>query len=455
MAADDPLDCDDGLACANAECERRHLDPIEGMRSRAAPPDQARMRFPARPSLVCTASVDMGRTASTWVFNAVRLLYRRAQEACDSYWIRALSAEKLRLRSASAAHVLVKTHEYTPHLSAAQFAEVRPLFTHVIVSVRQSFAEDPGWMAAATHVIHFEDIVAGEGAGAVRVLRALAEHLGLGTRLSDGDLQAVDYELMTLPIPGDQTTKFWSFHSRRGGRAPPPPPALPVESAAAPFDRHVLVTRHGARIDNGPDANPHWLKEAGHGRRHDPHLSPSGRAAADELAAAIAASGVRLSRIVSSPHIRCVETADAVATRLSVPIAIEPGIAEVGSRDHALLSVAELAARFPRIDSGYAPVMRQADLGVERSDGQAAARACDTAQSVLTRLTGNLLFVGHGASCLGLVEAFGASGYVGYASLSHFVRRAEDEGTGWWVLQGRLGEVSHLSDRATARNSAW
>mmetsp|Transcript_22352 Transcript_22352/g.36165 ORF Transcript_22352/g.36165 Transcript_22352/m.36165 type:complete len:136 (-) Transcript_22352:101-508(-) len=65
--------------------------------------------------------------------------------------------------------------------------------------------------------------------GALGVLRALAEHLGLGARLAPGDYRAVDHALMTLPVPraggGDPVTKLWPFHARRGGRLPPPPPS--------------------------------------------------------------------------------------------------------------------------------------------------------------------------------------------------------------------------------------
>ena len=87
-----------------------------------------------------------------------------------------------------------------------------------------------------------------------------------------------------------------------------------------PFgEAHVYVTRHGARIDNGPDADPQWLFKAGHGRRDDPHLSPAGRVAASELAERLATSCVpRVAHIVSSPHVRCLETATAVAERFGV-----------------------------------------------------------------------------------------------------------------------------------------
>lgn len=63
-------------------------------------------RYPDRPRVVIAASRDMSRTASTWAYNAVRLLYRHAKEACDSYWMRQLSREKLEARMRTGAHVL-------------------------------------------------------------------------------------------------------------------------------------------------------------------------------------------------------------------------------------------------------------------------------------------------------------------------------------------------------------
>ena len=216
---------------------------------------------------------------------------------------------------------------------------------------------------------------------------------------------------------------------------------------------HVFVTRHGARIDNGPDADAQWLAKAGHGRPDDPHLSPSGLVAAAELAARLAASEVRVAHVVTSPYLRCVQTANAVAERLGVAIKLEPGISEVGAFAHTLLTTAELASSFPRVDTSYVPAVELSELKPEHSDAAAAHRAHDAALAVRERLDGPILYVGHGASCLGLVQAFGGSGYVGYTSVSHFTR--DLDGTGQWVLDGALGEVSHLSDQRTALGSAW
>ena len=82
-----------GPDCQEAECEHCHLDEVEESRFQ----DETRFRVPSPETrkLVITASRDMGRTASTWVFNAVRLLFRQAGESCDPYWIRQLTKEKL------------------------------------------------------------------------------------------------------------------------------------------------------------------------------------------------------------------------------------------------------------------------------------------------------------------------------------------------------------------------
>lgn len=176
--------------------------------------------------MIC-ASRDGQGTGSTWLFNAVRLLFRQAREACDSYWIRVLTREKLQRRMATGAHVVVKTHEWAQHISGGSFAEMLPMFSHVIVNRREGRDDDPAWMPVATLVVEYEQIVAkgpDGNFGALSLLRQLSLHLGLAGLL-DADFRTVDAELMALPVPRgycNQTTKFWSHHARRGGRPRPP-----------------------------------------------------------------------------------------------------------------------------------------------------------------------------------------------------------------------------------------
>eukprot|EP00804_Cyclotella_cryptica_P020512 CCRYP_019418-RA/>CCRYP_019418-RA protein AED:0.44 eAED:0.44 QI:0/-1/0/1/-1/1/1/0/219 len=214
----------------------------------------------------------------------------------------------------------------------------------------------------------------------------------------------------------------------------------------------VYLTRHGARIDT---EDPSWLKKCLHNRADDPHLSAAGRTSAVELARALSRSrksgAWQLRHIVSSPYTRCVETAHVVAEAVNVTVKIEPGIAEVNSTPNpGFLDACELREQFPLIDTSYSPVMTRQDLSVEHSDGACAQRSAATALQVRENLAGSILFVGHGASCLGIAGAFGQQGYVGYSSLTHFVRI-----NGEWELDGVLGDVSHLSDKRTSLDSAW
>ena len=79
----------------------------------------------------------------------------------------------------------------------------------------------------------------------------------------------------------------------------------------------VYLTRHGARIDS---EDHRWLSKCSHNRRDDPHLSDEGNVGAQELAQRMIdlqqKEGWNILHIVSSPYIRCVETANAVAKAL-------------------------------------------------------------------------------------------------------------------------------------------
>lgn len=172
----------------------------------------------------------------------------------------------------------------------------------------------------------------------------------------------------------------------------------------------VYLTRHGARIDTD---DPFWLDKCSHDRSDDPHLSPAGQTSASELAQAVndlqQSGKCKLMHIVSSPYIRCVETADAIAGILSVSIKIEPGIAEANTWNiPGFLDSSELKNQFPNIDNTYVPVMKKGDLSIEYSDGACAQRSSRTAMQVREKLDGDILFVGHGASSLGIAGAFGA-----------------------------------------------
>ncbi|MCX5196992.1 bifunctional RNase H/acid phosphatase [Streptomyces sp. NBC_00249] len=78
----------------------------------------------------------------------------------------------------------------------------------------------------------------------------------------------------------------------------------------------------------------------------DPELSPAGRRQAAAVAEALAARGT-VQAVVSSPLLRCRETAQAVADRLGLSVAVEEGLRETDFGAWEGLTFAEVRERFP------------------------------------------------------------------------------------------------------------
>ena len=84
----------------------------------------------------------------------------------------------------------------------------------------------------------------------------------------------------------------------------------------------IWVLRHGERADV---ADPTWLETAD--RPHDPPLTALGQQQAQATANALA--NERIDAIYSSPFLRCMQTAAAVARARGLPIRVEPGLGEL------------------------------------------------------------------------------------------------------------------------------
>jgi broad specificity phosphatase PhoE len=165
----------------------------------------------------------------------------------------------------------------------------------------------------------------------------------------------------------------------------------------APAPRSVWLARHASRLDFEDSG---WHRTAA--RPHDPPLSAAGEEEARALAERLAAEPIR--HVFSSPFLRCVMTAQPVAERLGLGIAVEPGLSEwlndawFPEAPPELLPLADLAARAPRVDAGYRPrgAARYGESGEE-----ALRRSADVALRLVAAFDGDLLLVGHGASVLG------------------------------------------------------
>ncbi|WP_066379800.1 MULTISPECIES: histidine phosphatase family protein [unclassified Anabaena] len=202
----------------------------------------------------------------------------------------------------------------------------------------------------------------------------------------------------------------------------------------------IWIARHANRLDF---VNPDWFLTAE--RRYDPPLSEDGFIQAKQLARRL--KDEKITHIFASPFLRTVQTANAVAEVLDLPIKLETGLSEWlnpewMTEEPEKLSTPALAELFPRIDTSYTP--RIAAKYPETHE-QVRARSGQTARCLANEFfPHDILLVAHGASVLG-----GAMGLVGEiaksevkASLCSVVKvvRRDPE----WLLELK-GDTSHLT----------
>ncbi len=113
----------------------------------------------------------------------------------------------------------------------------------------------------------------------------------------------------------------------------------------------IWLARHANRLDF---VNPDWFLTAEY--RYDPPLSEDGMVQAKQLGQRLKDENIH--HIFASPFLRTVQTANAVAEVLDLPIKLETGLSEWlnpewMTEDPKRLSSREMAALFPRVDKGY------------------------------------------------------------------------------------------------------
>jgi broad specificity phosphatase PhoE len=204
----------------------------------------------------------------------------------------------------------------------------------------------------------------------------------------------------------------------------------------------LWIARHANRQDF---ADPTWAETAD--RPHDPGLSPNGQEQARQLAHRIATLGV--DRIVASPFLRTVQTAQHAAEAADLRVFLEPGLGEWANphwfdAPPTPLPFSTLAARYDRLADGHR-ACRQPSY--PESKDESLARLGAAAQCLAQRYDDEtLLLVGHGITVLGVLH-----GLVGpdvddpgcpLASLTQVVHR-----DGEWQIATR-NDTAHLDDGA-------
>ena len=167
----------------------------------------------------------------------------------------------------------------------------------------------------------------------------------------------------------------------------------------------VWVVRHGDRFDFEM-GDKGWREIAQ--RINDPCLSDLGNTQAAEMAQALVSEGSRPDRavtsIVTSPFLRCVETANPIAGRLGLPLKIEHSLFEVVFTDEYMPPLNERACYFPRIDLKYESLSKPPPN--EEFPSACMARYGEAAETIVgaERFAGqSLVLVTHAAGVVSIV----------------------------------------------------
>ncbi|PAX92108.1 bifunctional RNase H/acid phosphatase, partial [Streptomyces albidoflavus] len=126
----------------------------------------------------------------------------------------------------------------------------------------------------------------------------------------------------------------------------------------------------------------------------DPALSEAGRRQAARTAEALAARGA-VEAVVSSPLLRCRQTAEAVAGRLGLPVTVDEGLRETAFGAWEGLTFGEVRERWPEELNAWLASPDAAPAGGE-SFGEVAARVAETRDRLRAAHAGRtVLLVSH------------------------------------------------------------
>lgn len=220
----------------------------------------------------------------------------------------------------------------------------------------------------------------------------------------------------------------------------------------------VLLVRHGDRFDYASGASA-WKERCRRQRLEpsDPPLSALGHAQAREVAAHLAKQGV--ARILCSPYLRALQTAQPLAHLTSLPLCVDFALAEAHQKPSVVPPLASRLPYLPEVDEGYSPLLSTvatttapgASQGVE-SRMEHLRRMLYLARELRLRYRGQTVALVTHAASVALVAAL-----VGSESLEEAGKLApcgvcalvsEDGGESWSVRQGGDDNTGYVSSNA-------
>ncbi len=203
------------------------------------------------------------------------------------------------------------------------------------------------------------------------------------------------------------------------------------------MSRTLWLARHGNREDFVDDT---WRDTAE--RPDDPGLSPDGLEQAEQLAERL--KDIPIDTIFASPYLRTVQTAQLIAEKLNKRVFLEPGLGEKLSETYfsgepEILSHERLSEDFPNVELGHEPLLHPV---FPEDDEANVSRMGEATELIVEKYKGTLLFVGHGATVSGVVQAL-TGNQEDSAPLCSLTKLEKENGE-WRVAFSN--DVSHLDE---------
>jgi broad specificity phosphatase PhoE len=169
----------------------------------------------------------------------------------------------------------------------------------------------------------------------------------------------------------------------------------------------IFIVRHGDRFDFDMGWE-NWKEFCHPDCVHDPPLSDVGLVMAIDtasvLSSAVCPNGKKISKVLTSPFLRCIQTAHPTAAATRLPLCIEDSLFEVPFNDEPLPPPIERSKYFPQICTQYESAFRPANP--ESFPEGAISRYMTAARTLANRFSGeNIVLVTHAAGVMSMVAA--------------------------------------------------
>lgn len=248
---------------------------------------------------------------------------------------------------------------------------------------------------------------------------------------------------------------------------------------ATSLGRQIYICRHGERVDFTFGAwIPYCFETNGRYVRRDLNmpkevplrtiqdfqgdtpLTTFGEVQASLVGDAMKLNNVHFEVAISSPSLRCIQTARHIlkGLGLNIPLKIEPGLLEwlawYPAGIPTWMTSEELVKAGFNVDLDYVPFIKKTDLPPRENSAQYYDRSYSLIRHVMDTYKGNVLLVGHAATLSSCTRQLLGGTAPSASELAQLVQKipylaclvAKEEPDGWQLMSAPFPPITHTSN---------